>query len=73
MTNLKLAALNGDKKRHTVITVDNVKIGEDFVVIAGPCSVESEAQTIGTAREVKDAGANTHFLRRWGRLIRRCF
>jgi 3-deoxy-7-phosphoheptulonate synthase len=49
MTNLKLAALNGDNKRHTVITVDNVKIGEDFVVIAGPCSVESE---------VKDAGAN---------------
>jgi 3-deoxy-7-phosphoheptulonate synthase len=35
-----------------------VKIGEDFVVIAGPCSVESEAQTIGTARKVKDAGAN---------------
>lgn len=58
MTNLKLAALNGDNKRRTVITVDNVKIGEDFVVIAGPCSVESEAQTIGTAREVKDAGAN---------------
>jgi len=58
MTNLKLAALNGDLKKHTVITVDNVKIGEDFVVIAGPCSVESEAQTIGTARKVKDAGAN---------------
>ena len=58
MTNLKLAALNGDNKRHTVITIDNVKIGEDFVVIAGPCSVESEAQTIGTARKVKDAGAN---------------
>jgi hypothetical protein len=34
MTNLKLAALNGDKKRHTVITVDNVKIGEDFVVLS---------------------------------------
>ena len=58
MTNLKLAALNGDNKKHTVITVDNVKIGEDFVVIAGPCSVESETQTIGTARKVKDAGAN---------------
>ena len=58
MTNLKLAALNGDNKKHTVITIDNVKIGEDFVVIAGPCSVESEAQTIGTARKVKDAGAN---------------
>ncbi len=58
MTNLKLAALNGDNKKHTVITIDNVKVGEDFVVIAGPCSVESEAQTIGTARKVKDAGAN---------------
>jgi 3-deoxy-7-phosphoheptulonate synthase len=58
MTNLKLAALNGDNKKHTVITVDNVKVGKDFVVIAGPCSVESEAQTIGTAREVKNAGAN---------------
>ena len=58
MTNLKLAALNGDKKKHTVITVDQVKIGEDFVVIAGPCSVESETQTIGTARKVKEAGAN---------------
>jgi len=58
MTNLKLAALNGDNKKRTVITVDNIKIGEDFVVIAGPCSVESEAQTIGTARKVKEAGAN---------------
>ena len=58
MANLKLAAFNGDKKKHTVITVDNVKIGQDVVDIAGPCSVESEAQTIGTAREVKDAGAN---------------
>ena len=58
MTNLKLAALNGDKNKHTVITVDEVKIGEDFVVIAGPCSVESETQTIGTARKVKEAGAN---------------
>jgi 3-deoxy-7-phosphoheptulonate synthase len=61
MTNLKLAALNGDAKKHTVITVDHVKFGEDFVVIAGPCSVESEAQTIGTARKVKEAGA--HMLR----------
>ena len=58
MTNLKLAALNGDNKKRTVITVDNIKIGEDFVVIAGPCSVESEAQTVGTARKVKEAGAN---------------
>lgn len=58
MTNLKLAALNGDKQRRTVITVGHVKIGMDFVVIAGPCSVESEEQTIRTAQKVKAAGAN---------------
>jgi 3-deoxy-7-phosphoheptulonate synthase len=38
--------------------VDGVKIGQDFVVIAGPCSVESEEQTIITAQKVKEAGAN---------------
>ena len=59
MKNLKLTSLNG--KKRTVITVDNIKIGEDFVVIAGPCSVESEKQTIKTARKVKEAGA--HMLR----------
>ncbi|UCH21431.1 MAG: 3-deoxy-7-phosphoheptulonate synthase [Deltaproteobacteria bacterium] len=58
MTNLKLAALNGDKQRRTVIAVGHVKIGMDFVVIAGPCSVESEEQTIRTAQKVKAAGAN---------------
>jgi 3-deoxy-7-phosphoheptulonate synthase len=58
MKNLKLTALNGDKDKHTVVTVGNVKIGEDFVVIAGPCSVESEEQIIKTAQKVKKAGAN---------------
>ena len=58
MKNLKLTALNGDEKRRTVVTVGNVKIGEDFVVIAGPCSVESEEQMLKTARKVKEAGAN---------------
>ena len=56
--NLKLAARNGDPNKRTVITVGNVKIGEDFVVIAGPCSVESEEQTVKTAQKVKEAGAN---------------
>ncbi len=42
----------------TVIKVCDVDIGRDFVVIAGPCSVESEAQTIETAHAVKAAGAN---------------
>ena len=58
MNNLKLTSLNGDDNKRTVIAVDNVKIGEDFVVIAGPCSVESEEQTMETANRVKDAGAN---------------
>ena len=61
MNDLKLTSLNGKDNRRTVITVDNVKIGEDFVVIAGPCSVESEEQTIKTAQKVKEAGA--HMLR----------
>ena len=58
MKNLKLSSLNGDPQKRTVVTVDNVKVGEDFVVIAGPCSVESEEQTIKTAWKVKEAGAN---------------
>ena len=61
MKNLKLTSLNGDKKKRTVIAVDNINIGEDFVVIAGPCSVETEEQTIKTAQKVKEAGA--HMLR----------
>jgi 3-deoxy-7-phosphoheptulonate synthase len=58
MKNLKLTSLNGGDNKRTVVTVGNVKIGEDFVVIAGPCSVESEEQTIKTAQKVKEAGAN---------------
>jgi 3-deoxy-7-phosphoheptulonate synthase len=58
MNKLKLTSLNGEKHRRTVITVENVKIGEEFVVIAGPCSVENEEQTIKTAQRVKEAGAN---------------
>jgi 3-deoxy-7-phosphoheptulonate synthase len=54
--NLKLAALGPDKKR-TVIDVRGIRVGEEFVVIAGPCSVESEEQTIKTAVAVKAAGA----------------
>jgi len=58
MNDLKLASLNGEANRRTIITVDEVKIGKDFVVIAGPCSVESEEQTLATAQKVKEAGAN---------------
>jgi len=58
MKDLKLTSLDSKKNKRTVITVDNVKIGEGFVVIAGPCSVESEEQTIKTAQKVKEAGAD---------------
>lgn len=42
----------------TVVNVGGVKIGGDnFTVIAGPCSVESEAQIIGVAKAVQESGA----------------
>jgi 3-deoxy-7-phosphoheptulonate synthase len=56
MKNLKLAALNGSGR--TIVRVGDVKVGQGFVVIAGPCSVESEEQTLETARAVKAAGAD---------------
>ncbi len=56
MKNLKLAALNENAR--TVVRVGKVKVGEGFTIIAGPCSVESEEQTLETARAVKAAGAD---------------
>jgi 3-deoxy-7-phosphoheptulonate synthase len=42
----------------SVVDVDGVKLGgEDFVLMAGPCSVESEKQLMETAVAVKEAGA----------------
>ncbi len=61
MEDLKLTSLKSAGGRRTVITVDDARIGGDFVVIAGPCSVENEEQTIKTAHKVKEAGA--HILR----------
>jgi len=54
--NLKLAS--GKKGDRTIVKVSNVEIGRGFVVIAGPCSVESESQVLETAHAVKDAGAD---------------
>ena len=56
MTNLRLATLQGDNR--TIVPIDSVKIGEGFTVIAGPCTVESERQTIETAIAVRIAGAH---------------
>lgn len=46
----------------SVIDVAGAKIGGNLLgIAAGPCSVESEAQTVEIAHKVKEAGA--HFLR----------
>ncbi len=43
----------------TVIKVGNVSIGgNEIVVMAGPCAVETEDQAVSTARAVKAAGAS---------------
>ena len=56
MKNLKLAAKNGNER--TVVKVGPVSVGKGFCIIAGPCSVESEEQTVETAKAVKAAGAD---------------
>ena len=43
----------------TIIEVGNARIGDGyFAMIAGPCSVESEAQIVEVAQAVKASGAN---------------
>jgi len=50
------------KPETSIIDVSGVKIGgEELVVMAGPCSIESEEQVIKSAEYVKSAGA--HMLR----------
>lgn len=44
--------------KRTIIDVRGVKVGKELTLIAGPCSVESEKQTIITAQKVKESGAN---------------
>jgi 3-deoxy-7-phosphoheptulonate synthase len=58
MKGLKLGARSVKDWKPTVVTVGDVRVGIDFALIAGPCSVENEKQTIITAQKVKEAGAN---------------
>jgi 3-deoxy-7-phosphoheptulonate synthase len=52
-----LVAKTPDRSR-TVIQIRDLEIGGDeFVVMAGPCAVESESQLLQTAESVADAGA----------------
>lgn len=46
------------KKENTVISIGDIKIGEDeIVVMAGPCSVENEDQIFSIAEIVAESGA----------------
>ena len=47
------------KEEPTIVTLENgTRIGAtEIVVMAGPCAVESEAQIIGIAQRLRDAGA----------------
>jgi 3-deoxy-7-phosphoheptulonate synthase len=46
------------KRENTIITIDDVRIGGDEVIVmAGPCSAESEEQVESAAAAVKRAGA----------------
>ncbi len=57
MNHLKLAGRKDKKTEPTVIRIGHLRIGRGLTVIAGPCSVESEAQTLTIAHAVKRAGA----------------
>jgi 3-deoxy-7-phosphoheptulonate synthase len=51
-------AARTSRPRGTVVTVRGVAIGgDDFVVVAGPCSVESRDQVLSTAEAVRARGA----------------
>ena len=46
------------RKEDTVLEIDGVIVGgKELLIIAGPCSVESEPSVVETARKVKEAGA----------------
>ena len=47
------------RQEDTVVSIGGLPVGgRDIVIIAGPCSVESEQQILETARAVRDAGAS---------------
>ena len=52
MDELKLVLKKSDSHK-TVVRVGNVEFGRGLVLIAGPCSIESEKQAVTTALAVK--------------------
>ena len=54
----KLSSAQFSHGQRTVIDIEGRKVGgEHFAMIAGPCTVESRDQTVGTAHVVAEAGA----------------
>jgi 3-deoxy-7-phosphoheptulonate synthase len=54
----KLASAQITHGERTVLDINGRKVGgENFALIAGPCTVESREQMLQTARVVRDAGA----------------
>jgi len=52
-------ALLGARRQRTIVRVLDLAVGgEEFVTMAGPCSVESERQLMATAHHVRSAGAS---------------
>jgi 3-deoxy-7-phosphoheptulonate synthase len=56
MDNLKLSSLGNKNFERTVVSVGDQQIGSGLTLIAGPCTVETEDQTLAVARAVKEAG-----------------
>ena len=50
--------LKNAQRQHTIVPVLDLEIGGgEFIVMAGPCAVETEAQLMATARHVRRGGA----------------
>jgi 3-deoxy-7-phosphoheptulonate synthase len=55
----KLASAQFRKGERSVLEIDGRRVGgENFALIAGPCTVESRHQTLEVAQSVADAGAS---------------
>jgi 3-deoxy-7-phosphoheptulonate synthase len=48
----------GNKEKKLSIKIGKVTVGEEKLIIAGPCAVENEEMLVKTAEKVKSCGAN---------------
>ena len=55
---VSLYGKDGRQKPRTDIQIGDIRVGRDFLAIAGPCAIESEEQIMSAAMAVKAAGGN---------------